>query len=495
MKKRTTRCLALLLAVVMVLSVMPVAMAEETTQTATLVTDASSLKAGDEIVIAAIDADYALGTNQKTNNREAVAVTKGGEKLTLNDSVQILTLANGTKDGTFAFYTGSGYLYAAGKSKAQGESSNKNYLKTSPDLTDNASWTIEIAEGAATVVAQGENGCNTLRYNNSSGLFSAYVSGQKDIAIYKLETVPAPSNKVATPTASPAAGEVTKGTEVTFSCTTPDATILYKTTGEYTEYTDPVEVNADTTFTVKATKEGMDDSDEVKFAYTVKAEEPVQSLFKDGEQIVIYNPANMKALSTEYSGFYNKGTDVTLADGKLSGWTDADVWTVGVNADGSYTFSTKDGKKLSMAEKYTSTPLDDVNTAWKVSEAATTGCYYIQNAVRGNYLEWYAEKSNWSSYNKISDELLFAQAFYRVRKSGIVTSLSEGDTVVVFNPANGKALSTEYSGFYNKGTDVTLADGKLSGYTKADIWTVDVNADGTYTFSTSEGKKLSMAEK
>ena len=496
MKKRTTRCLALLLAVVMVLSVMPVAMAEETTQTATLVTDASSLKAGDEIVIAAIDADYALGTNQKTNNREAVAVTKGGEKLTLNDSVQILTLANGTKDGTFAFYTGSGYLYAAGKSKAQGESSNKNYLKTSPDLTDNASWTIEIAEGAATVVAQGENGCNTLRYNNSSGLFSAYVSGQKDIAIYKLETVPAPSNKVAAPTATPVAGEVAKGTKVEFKCKTEGAKISYKTTGEYTEYTAPVEVNADTTFTVKATKEGMDDSDEVKFAYTVKAEEPVQSLFKDGEQIVIYNPANMKALSTEYSGFYNKGTDVTLADGKLSGWTDADVWTVGVNADGSYTFSTKDGKKLSMAEKYTSTPLDDVNTAWKVSEAATTGCYYIQNAVRGNYLEWYADKSNWSSYGSIgSNEALFAQAFYRVRKSGIVTSLSEGDTVVVFNPANMKALSTEYSGFYNKGTDVTLADGKLSGYTKADIWTVGVNADGTYTFSTSEGKKLSMAEK
>ena len=496
MKKRTTRCLALLLAVVMVLSVMPVAMAEETTQTATLVTDASSLKAGDEIVIAAIDADYALGTNQKTNNREAVAVTKGGEKLTLNDSVQILTLANGTKDGTFAFYTGSGYLYAAGKSKAQGESSNKNYLKTSPDLTDNASWTIEIAEGAATVVAQGENGCNTLRYNNSSGLFSAYVSGQKDIAIYKLETVPAPSNKVATPTASPAAGEVTKGTEVTFSCTTPDATILYKTTGEYTEYTDPVEVTENTTFTVKATKAGMDDSDEVKFAYTVKAEEPVQSLFKDGEQIVIYNPANMKALSTEYSGFYNKGTDVTLTNGTLTGYTEADVWTVGVNADGSYTFSTKDDKKLSMGASYGSTPLDDVNTAWKVSPAATTGCYYIQNAVRGNYLEWYADKSNWSSYGSIgSNEALFAQAFYRVRKSGIVTSLSEGDTVVVFNPANMKALSTEYSGFYNKGTDVTLVDGKLSGYTKADIWTVGVNADGTYTFSTSEGKKLSMAEK
>ena len=216
------------------------------------------------------------------------------------------------------------------------------------------------------------------------------------------------------------------------------------------------------------------------------------ALFKDGEQVVIYNPANMKALSTEYSGFYNKGTDVTLTNGTLTGYTDADIWTVGVNKDGTYTFSTSEGKKLSMDTGYTSTPLDKVNDAWNVTPAATENCFYIQNAVRGNYLEWYADKNNWSSYGKIGDEALFAQAFYRVRKSGIVTSLSAGDTVVVFNPANMKALSTEYSGFYNKGTDVTLAEGKLSGYTKADIWTVGVNEDGTYTFSTSEGKKLSM---
>ena len=489
MKKRITRCLALLLAVVMVLSVMPAAMAEETTQTATLVTDASTLKVGDEIVIAAKGADYALGTNQKTNNRAAAAVTKDGNKLKLGTTVQKLTLEKGKKDNTFAFATGSGYLYAA--------SSDKNHLKTEKVLSENGSWSVAIADGAATVIAQGSNTRNIMRYNPNTGkgdpLFACYKSGQQDIAIYKLETVPAPSNKVAPPTATPAEGEVAKGTKVEFKCKTEGAKISYKTTGEYTEYTDPVEVNADTTFTVKATKDGMDDSDEVKFAYTVKAEEPVQSLLKDGEQIVIYNPANMKALSTEYTGFYNKGTDVTLTNGTLTGYTEADVWTVGVNADGSYTFSTSEGKKLSMAEKYTSTPLDDVNTAWKVSAAATTGCYYIQNAVRGNYLEWYADKSNWSSYGSIgSNEALFAQAFYRVRKSGIVTSLSDGDTVVVFNPANGKALSTEYSGFYNKGTDVTLADGKLSGYTKADIWTVGVNADGTYTFSTSEGKKLSM---
>ena len=481
MKKRITRCLALLLAVVMVLSVMPAAMAEETTQTQTYtkVTEAPADWSGTYLIVSEGDKLIMDGSLDKLDvEGNKVDVTITDSKITGDYAKYAFTVEPMT--GGYAIKSASG-KYISGKS-----GSNKLNSGSTQSLN-----TIELTSGKVIVTSDG----TTLQYNNAAKngtRFRYYKSqNQQPISLYKIET--AAKQQVETPTATPAAGEVAKGTKVEFKCKTEGAKISYKTTGEYTEYTDPVEVNADTTFTVKATKDGMDDSDEVKFAYTVKAEEPVQSLFKDGEQIVIYNPANMKALSTEYTGFYNKGTDVTLTNGTLTGYTEADVWTVGVNADGSYTFSTSEGKKLSMAEKYTSTPLDDVNTAWKVSAAATTGCYYIQNAVRGNYLEWYADKSNWSSYGSIgSNEALFAQAFYRVRKSGIVTSLSDGDTVVVFNPANGKALSTEYSGFYNKGTDVTLADGKLSGYTKADIWTVGVNADGTYTFSTSEGKKLSM---
>ena len=477
MKKRTTRCLALLLAVVMVLSVMPVAMAEETTQTYTKVTSAAELTTGKYVLVT--DTDYApdyfdsgwvLATQPSVVGGKIENPTAGVWTLTVDTDGVVMTDAKGTSIAP--------------------KGGNTNGIQSG-----SYKWAASFASGKFTFAGTGDDTVTLASNKGNGNKFRAYknstVNGgyPHEFTLYKLD---AAKEKVAPPTATPAAGKVDKGTKVTFSCTTADATILYKTTGEYIEYTEPVEVTEAVTFTVKATKEGMDDSDEVKFAYTVKAEEPVQSLFKDGEQIVIYNPANMKALSTEYTGFYNKGTDVTLTNGTLTGYTEADVWTVGVNADGSYTFSTKDGKKLSMGASYGSTPLDDVNTAWKVSAAATTGCYYIQNAVRGNYLEWYAEKNNWSSYSRISDELLFAQAFYRVRKSGIVTSLSDGDTVVVFNPANGKALSTEYSGFYNKGTDVTLADGKLSGYTKADIWTVGVNADGTYTFSTSEGKKLSM---
>ena len=481
MKKRTTRCLALLLAVVMVLSVMPVAMAEGTAQTYTKVTSAAELTTGKYVLVT--DTDYApdyfdngwvLATQPSVVDGKIENPTAGVWTLTVDTDGVVMTDAKGTSIAP--------------------KGGNTNGIQSG-----SYKWAASFASGKFTFAGTGDDTVTLASNKGNGNKFRAYknstVNGgyPHEFTLYKLT---AAKEKVATPTADPASGAVEKSTKVTFSCTTADATILYKTTGDYVTYTKPVEVTENTTFTVKATKAGMDDSDEVQFAYTVKAEEPVQSLFKDGEQIVIYNPANMKALSTEYSGFYNKGTDVALTNGTLTGYTEADVWTVGVNADGSYTFSTKDGKKLSMAEKYTSTPLDDVNTAWKVSEAATTGCYYIQNAVRGNYLEWYADKSNWSSYGSIgSNEALFAQAFYRVRKSGIVTSLSEGDTVVVFNPANMKALSTEYSGFYNKGTDVTLADGKLSGYTKADIWTVGVNADGTYTFSTSEGKKLSMAEK
>ena len=45
------------------------------------------------------------------------------------------------------------------------------------------------------------------------------------------------------------------------------------------------------------------------------------------------------------------------------------------------------------------------------------------------------------------------------RQSGIVTDLTtlqNGDKVVVFNPANKKALSSVYNGFYNTGVDVEL---------------------------------------
>ncbi len=152
----------------------------ETDGTYTLLTNLADLKVGDKIVIAAKDYNYALSTNQKSNNRGQAAITKSGSTITFGSDVQIITVEAGTADATYAFNTGSGYLYAA--------SSSSNNLKTTTDLDGNGSWTITIdADGTADVKAQGTNTRNVMQYNQSSSLFACYSSAsQNAIVIYRL---------------------------------------------------------------------------------------------------------------------------------------------------------------------------------------------------------------------------------------------------------------------------------------------------------------------
>ena len=566
MKKRTTRCLALLLAVVMILSVMPVAMAEGTAQTYTKVTSAAELTTGKYVLVT--DTDYApdyfdngwvLATQPSVVDGKIENPTAGVWTLAVDTDGVVMTDAKGTSIAP--------------------KGGNTNGIQSG-----SYKWAASFADGKFTFAGTGEDTVTLASNASSNHKFRGYknetIAKQPggypcNFTLYKLETAPARENGVV------AIEDIQNGDTVVIFNPANGKTLSTEYSSHYNKGADvtladgkltgwtetdlwTVSVNEDDTFTF-ATKDGkklsMDTSytstplDKANDTWKVTAVEgknatyyidnagrtdkyrlqwfatngnwsaytgtgtafeqqfylvvdpgtpdpdpepepdpdpKPEALFKDGEKIVIYNPANMKALSSEYTGNYNKGTDVTMDNGTLSGWTEADVWTVGVNEDGTYTFSTSEGKKLSMTTQYSSMPLDKENPNWEVTPAKTENCFYIKNTGRNNYIEWYADKGNWSSYNKLNNEALFAQAFYRVRKSGIVTSLSAGDTVVIFNPANSKALSSEYTGNYNKGTDVTLTDGKMAGYTKADIWTVGVNEDGTYTFSTSEGKKLSM---
>ncbi|MDY4818714.1 MAG: Ig-like domain-containing protein [Bacilli bacterium] len=150
-----------------------------------LVTDASSLSVGDTVVIAAAGYDYAIGA-QGNNNRSQATVAKNDVDKTLsfdnNAGVVSFTIAKGNINNTYAFQTeGGNYLYAAGSSK-------NNYLREQKSLDDNGSWKIEISSnGVASIVAQGTYTNNIIRYNSTSSLFSCYDSGQKDVAIYRLE--------------------------------------------------------------------------------------------------------------------------------------------------------------------------------------------------------------------------------------------------------------------------------------------------------------------
>ncbi len=132
-------------------------------ETFTLVTDASTLSAGDRIVIANTKAGVAMSAKQNKNNRDAVPITISGDNFTATADVQVLTLG-GTADA-WTFGTGDGYLCMAG--------SRSNGLKTTTTVDANAQASIAIAEGAATVTFKGR-GRNTLRYNSSAKLFSCY---------------------------------------------------------------------------------------------------------------------------------------------------------------------------------------------------------------------------------------------------------------------------------------------------------------------------------
>ena len=143
-----------------------------------LVSNVAELSAGDEVVIVAADYDFALSATQNTNNRAQAEVQKEGNAIKFTNDVQVITLEDGNVEGTFAFNTGAGYLYAA--------SSSSNHLKTEATLSGNSSWSIAIANGVATIVAQGTNTRNTMQYNQSSNLFACYSSAsQKAVSIYK----------------------------------------------------------------------------------------------------------------------------------------------------------------------------------------------------------------------------------------------------------------------------------------------------------------------
>lgn len=72
--------------------------------------------------------------------------------------------------------------------------------------------------------------------------------------------------------------------------------------------------------------------------------------------------------------------------------------------------------------------------------------------------------------------------------------IADGDQVVIYNPAYNMALSSErsYSGsFYNKGVPVTIEGETVTGYGDTEVWTVNDNGDGTWSFSNS-GQNIGM---
>ncbi|MBE6537602.1 MAG: hypothetical protein E7673_06600, partial [Ruminococcaceae bacterium] len=140
----------------------------------------------------------------------------------------------------------------------------------------------------------------------------------------------------------------------------------------------------------------------------------VATTIKAGDHVLIAAHAHGKLLSVKkVSTYYNLG--VNYSDTDFTNVTDDEIFVVGVDENGNYTFTSLSGKVIAMAASNNSLNDTGVNTGW-VLEAKSDGIFYVKNAVRGTYLEWYASKNNWSTYyNDKSD--LFEISFY-VKSAG-----------------------------------------------------------------------------
>jgi hypothetical protein len=156
-----------------------------------LVTDASTLAVGDEVIIVAKNADRALACPTKTSDTKfpSAVIAKTGNVVydAEEDGVQVFTIAEGTKEGTMAFkftYKDTTYYpyYSSG-------------LKMRTSINDAASWTISIEEDGNAIVSTVSSSTNYLmKFNSatSSLTFTAYKStianatkAENAICIYK----------------------------------------------------------------------------------------------------------------------------------------------------------------------------------------------------------------------------------------------------------------------------------------------------------------------
>lgn len=377
----------------------------------TLVTDASTLKVGDQIVIVAQDYNYAISTDQKSNNRGQAAVEKNENVVTFGDDVQVLTLEAGKTAGTFAFNTGSGYLYAA--------SSSNNYLKTQAAIDDNASWKIEVADGSTSITAPNSSNRNVLQYNQSNSLFACYASAsQKAVVVYVLpgsEDVEPCTHANTEPIPAVDATCASTGLTEGVRCADCGTTITEQTQT-------PVRAHNMVDGICAYTDCGL---------YEHQAE-LMTGLPGNGDKVIIYSSGY--AMGTADNG-YSKLTAIATApvDGKLPYYTSVAQVTAG-KSDNYYTFTNAEGQYLTSGATGGSLTFaaEESDLALWTIEAAETNAWYITNKAAtynstdyNQVIEYYG--GAFTTYGKGSGEA-YQMQLYLVEKGACTCTNTQEQT-------------------------------------------------------------------
>lgn len=157
-----------------------------------LVRDASTLKQGDVVTVAAKDYDMAISKKlyndasetSTSARRDAVAVSKYQDYLLADENVQPFTLVTGAAAGTFSFYDEARAKFLVSSNKTSRHLINQAYV----DLNTSFAVTIDAESGDATVKnTEGDYKDCMIRYYNSSKYFYSGTSANQAVCVYRLE--------------------------------------------------------------------------------------------------------------------------------------------------------------------------------------------------------------------------------------------------------------------------------------------------------------------
>jgi transcription elongation GreA/GreB family factor len=151
------------------------------------------------------------------------------------------------------------------------------------------------------------------------------VTYQKKTATFTVSIVDPNKPTAATPTATPAAGEVASGTTVTLASATADAEIWYTTNGSApaksgagsTKYASPITITAAVTIKAIAVKDDMNDSPILEAAYTIAS-----VITPDPDEGTTPDNTVAKPTASPAAGEVSSGTTVTLE----TATPDAEIW-------------------------------------------------------------------------------------------------------------------------------------------------------------------------
>lgn len=213
----------------------------------TKVTNASNLKAGDKVIIVCESKNDAMSNTQGSgeSNRGTTKYEISGADILETGDIQVITLEDAP--GGFYLNLGDGKYLASTASKNLSVFTEKN---------NQTIWTISVADGVASIHCIANTTAKSrIEHNSSSNYYTVYDSTQTAVQLY-YSPAPAAAN-CADPTFSISEGTYYgfKGQtkEITLSCSTEGATIMYSTDGEnYKAYEAPITITCPSKTTISA---------------------------------------------------------------------------------------------------------------------------------------------------------------------------------------------------------------------------------------------------